>query len=248
MKCRPAVALHSTAQSTATIHTLCSTALQPAIMLCLSATPTRHRHTPQNKASSRTQAHTKTSTSAHRTQRATPTPHDSCRKPASYSRQQHQCPRPGPAAAAHTPRVLPHWHNEVPFGRRSAQRSQPQRSMPCMTLCTKALQPVTMLWLSAIPTRHRNILQHTPSTLHTPQLTYKHPKAPAAHRAKPTPHDACEKPACYSRSRHSRPRYGPVAAAHTRRVLANWHNGVPSSRPSAQRIQPQPTHVVHNTT
>ncbi len=92
------------------------------------------------------------------------------------------------------------------------------------------------------------MLQHRTTGLHTPQLTHEHPQALAAHRPKPTPHDACIQPARNSRSRHPCARPGPVAAAHTPRVHANWHDEVPSSRRSAQRSQPQPTHAVYDTT
>jgi hypothetical protein len=108
------------------------------------------------------------------------------------------------------------------------------RPVPCKTQCSTTLHSATISCLSAKP---HNILQHTPSSLHTPELTYTQPQVLAAHSTKPTLHDAFVSLASYSRSRHARPRPDPVAAAHTPRVLPHWHNEVPSHRRSAQKSQ-----------
>jgi hypothetical protein len=158
--------------------------------------------------------------------RAKPTPNHACAQPASYSRSQHPSPRPDPVAAAHTPSVLPHRHDQVPSRRCSAQHSQPQPTHdaydPMQSNNATSNHAMLVSDTNTPPQQYSNTQRL--SSLHIPELTHKHPQAFGAPREKPTPNQ----PASYSRSQHPSPHPDPVAAADTLRVLPHWHDEVPS--------------------
>jgi hypothetical protein len=110
-------------------------------------------------------------------------------QPTSYLRSRHPRSRPGPAAEAHTPRVLSHWPDEVPSGRPTAQHSQPQPThavhdtMQSDTATSNHVMLVsnTQAATFAHPSSHTNIHKRSRHPAQSPCHTIRVHSQPATH-------------------------------------------------------------------